>query len=383
VAESVDKKRAIVAGAGIGGLAAGIALRRAGFEVTVLERSSPPREIGSGIVIQPNGVRALEAIGVRAPPSSGLPGIELRTSSGRHLSETPIGLYRARYGSELMVVPRSDLHSLLMETLGRDRVTAAAEVTGYEIGAGQVTLRLRDGRRLEADLLIGADGLRSAVRAQMLGDGEPRYLGCTAWRATTDLAGSGLRGGQGLNWWGPGGEFGVLPMERAVYWFATANEPPGGDDPTDGERIQALLDRFGGWEAPIAAVIASTRPKAILRNDLYDRPPARRWLDGPVALLGDAAHPMAPNAAQGACQALEDAAALGAALGEGQAIESGLVAYERRRLTRANELVRISRQISAAVQTESRLLRSIRNLAARLTPERLLLGQLDRTLGGS
>jgi len=101
-----------------------------------------------------------------------------------------------------------------------------------------------------------------------------------------------------------------------------------------------------------------------------------------VALLGDAAHPMAPNAAQGACQALEDAAALGAALGEGQAIESGLVAYERQRLNRANELVRISRQISAAVQTESRLLGSVRNLAARLAPERLIMGQMDRTLGG-
>jgi len=375
--------RAIVAGAGIGGLAAGIALRRIGFEVTVLERSPAPREVGSGIVIQPNGVRALEALGVPALAMSGLQGISLRTSGGRHLSETRIGSYRERYGSEVMVVARSDLHSLLIETLGRDRVTAAAEVTGYEIGTGQVTVKLRDGRRLEADLLIGADGLRSAVRAQMLEDGEPRYLGCTAWRATTDLAGSGLQGGQGLNWWGPGGEFGVLPMGRSVYWFATANAAPGGVDPPGAARIQALLDRFGGWEAPIADVIASTPPDAILRNDLYDRPPARRWLDGPVALLGDAAHPMAPNAAQGACQALEDAAALGAALAEGRPIGSGLAAYQRLRLNRANELVRLSRQISATVQTESRLLRNVRNLAARLMPERLLLSQMDRILRGS
>jgi 2-polyprenyl-6-methoxyphenol hydroxylase-like FAD-dependent oxidoreductase len=216
----------------------------------------------------------------------------------------------------------------------------------------------------------------------MLGDGEPRYLGCTAWRATTKLAGSGLQAGQGLNWWGPGGEFGVLPMGRTVYWFATANVARGGDDPPGG-RIQALLDRFSGWEAPIADMIASTQPDAILRNDIYDRRPARRWLDGPVALLGDAAHPMAPNAAQGACQSLEDAAALGAALAEGRAIGSGLVAYEHRRLNRANEFVRISRQISAAVQTENRLLTSLRNLAARLMPERLLLSQMDRTLRGS
>jgi 2-polyprenyl-6-methoxyphenol hydroxylase-like FAD-dependent oxidoreductase len=375
--------RAIVAGSGIGGLAAGIALRRVGFEVTVLERSPTPREVGSGIVIQPNGVRALERLGVSTLPKSGLQELELRTSSGRHLSKTPIGRFHDRYGSGFVVVPRSDLHSLLMESLGRNRVTAGAEVTGYENGAGQVTVKLRDGWRLEADLVIGADGLRSAVRAQMLGDGEPRYLGCTAWRATTDLARSGLQGGEGLNWWGPGGEFGVLPMGRTVYWFATANTARGGDDPPGGGRIQALLDRFGGWEVPIADVIESTPPDAILRNDLFDRPPAPRWIDGSVALLGDAAHPMAPNAAQGACQALEDAAALGAALADGRAIGSGLLAYERRRLNRANEMVRISRQISAAVQTENRLLRSVRNLAARLTPERLILSQMDRTLGGS
>ena len=177
--------RAIVAGAGIGGLAAGIALRRIGFEVSVLERSPEPREVGSGIVIQPNGARALEALGVHALPTGGLQGLTLRTSRGRHLSDTPIGLFPERYGSGFIVVPRSDLHSLLMKTLGRDRVTFAAEITGYGYDTGQVTVQLRDGKRLEADLLIGADGLRSAVRAQMLGDGEPHYLGCTAWRATT------------------------------------------------------------------------------------------------------------------------------------------------------------------------------------------------------
>jgi 2-polyprenyl-6-methoxyphenol hydroxylase-like FAD-dependent oxidoreductase len=372
---------AAASGLGTGGLAAGIALMRAGFEVSILERSPAPREIGSGILIQPNGIRALEAIGVPALPGNGLGGIERRTWRGRHLSQTPFGRYRERYGWEVRVVARSDLHSLLIDALGRDRVSAGAEVSGYEVGAGKVTVRLRDGRTLEADLLIGADGLRSAVRAQMLADGEPSYLGCTAWRATTKPS-AALSVGQGFNWWGPGGEFGVLPMADSFYWFATANAARGGDDPP-GRRIESLLDRFGGWEAPIADLISSTEPDAILRNDIFDRPTTRRWLDGPVALLGDAAHPMTPKAGQGACQALEDAAALGASLAEERAIESGLAAYQRKRLVRAKELVRISRQVSAAGQTESRLLAGIRNLAARLTPERLILSQLDRTLGGS
>ena len=190
-----------MAGAGIGGLAAGIALQRVGFEVTVLERSSTPREVGSGILIQPNGVRALEALGIRALPGSTLQGIELRTFSGRHLSDTPIGRFRERYGTELKVVPRSDLHSLLLETLGRDRVTAAAEVTGYEIGAGLVTVKVRDSTSLVADLLIGADGLRSAVRAQMLAwttaalpQALPRPWKRPLWPAVARTFGKGLAG---------------------------------------------------------------------------------------------------------------------------------------------------------------------------------------------
>jgi len=378
----VSAKRAVIAGGGIGGLAAGIALQRIGFEVTVLERSPELREVGSGIVIQPNGARALAAIGVPALPVSGLTRLTLRTWRGGHLAETPIGLFQERYGSGFIVVPRSEVHALLMETLGRDRVKAAAEVIGYAAGPAGIAVKLRDGSRLEADLLVGADGLRSAVRAQMLADGEPHYLGCTAWRATTELAGSGLEDGQGFNWWGPGGEFGALPMGRTVYWFGTANGPQGQSDPPGEERINTLLERFGGWQEPIARLIASTRPDAILRNDIFDRPPARRWTDGPVALLGDAAHPMAPNAAQGACQALEDAAALGLALKDQPDVGAGLQEYERRRLRRANEFVRLSRQTSAAVQTESPLLSGVRNTVLRLMPQRLLLSQMDRALSG-
>ena len=372
----------MVAGAGIGGLAAGVALRRCGYEVTVLERASAPRELGAAIVIQPNGGRALAALGVPAPAGAGLDDLTLRSWRGRHLNHTPVARFRERYGFELSVILRSALHSGLQEALGPERVTAGAEVSGFEQTTGGVITLLADGRRLEADLLIGADGLRSAVRAQLLGDGAPRYLGCTAWRALTGLPGTGIESGGGLNWWGPGGEFGALPVGPQVYWFATANAPAGQDVPVGG-RIDDLLHRFGSWAEPIPALISSTEPGAILRNDIYDRAPARVWTRGRVALLGDAAHPMAPNAGQGACQALEDAAALGTALAGSHDIDAGLGEYERRRLPHANQVVRLSRQTSAAVQSENRLLIAARDLAARLLPERIVLRQMDRLLSGS
>ena len=371
----------MVAGAGIGGLAAGIALRRCGYEVTVLERASAARELGAAVVIQPNGSRALAALDVPAPVGAGLDHLTLRSWRGRHLNDTPVARFRERYGFDLRVLLRADLHSVLQAALGPERVTAGAEVSGFEQSSAGVITLLADGRRLEADLLIGADGLRSAVRAQLLGDGAPRYLGCTAWRALTDRAGTGIASDRGLNWWGPGGEFGALPVGPQVYWFATANASAGQDVPVGG-RIDDLLHRFGSWAKPIPALIASTEPGAILRNDIYDRAPARVWTQGRVALLGDAAHPMAPNVGQGACQALEDAAALGSALGRGLDIESGLREYQRRRLPRSNQVVRLSRQTSAAVQSENRLLMAGRDLFARLMPERIVLGQMDRLLSG-
>ena len=375
-------KRVLVAGGGIGGLAAGIALQRAGFEVNILERAARAREVGSGILIQPNGARALEALGVPLIAAGGLTRLTLRTWRGRHLNEVPFSLFRERHGFGVEVVPRSSLHSQLLETLGRDRVTSGAEVGGFAEADGRVTVALRDGRKIEADLLIGADGLRSAVRAQLLGDSEPNYLGCTAWRGMTDISGTGLESGQGLSWWGPGGEFGALPMQDLVYWFATANAAPGEAIPP-GRRLKDLLDRFGNWQAPIPELMTRTEPAAILRNDVYDRPPVRSWTKGRVTLLGDAAHPMAPNAAQGACQALEDAVALGTALTHEPDLEAGLLRYQHLRLRRANEFVRLSRRTSAAIQSENRFLSAARNLGARLMPAGLMLRQLDRTLSGT
>ena len=157
-------KRVLVAGGGIGGLAAGIALQRAGFEVNILERAARAGEVGSGILIQPNGARALKTLGVPIIAAGGLTHLTLRTWRGRHLNEVPFSLFRERHGFGVEVVARSKLHSQLLETLGTDRVTVGADVDRFAEADGRVTVALRDGRKIEADLLIGADGLRSAVR---------------------------------------------------------------------------------------------------------------------------------------------------------------------------------------------------------------------------
>lgn len=372
--------RALVVGAGIGGLASALALRRAGFEVTVAERAPEVREVGAGIAIWPNGGRALAALGVEVPGRE-LSGLTIRSFRNRALIQTPVSRFRERYGGGLRIVHRADLQSVLLEALGAGAVRLRSEAISYEQREDGVTLALAGGPALECDLLVGADGLRSAVRGRMLDDGPPRYLACTAWRAITDRAPAGLEPGQGLNWWGRGAEFGILPMDGGrFYWFGTANAPEGEADAQDGRRAD-VQRRFAGWPSPVRQAIDSTAADAILRNDIYDRPPARAWTSGRVALVGDAAHPMAPNAGQGACQALEDAVALGECLDPAGDIAAGLIEYQRRRLGRANRVVRQSRLSSRAVQSSSRLVCATRDAGARLLPSALMLRQLDAVAG--
>jgi len=371
--------KALIAGGGIGGLAAGIALRQAGLEVQVFERSRELREIGAGLMIWPNGTRALQALGVEARALT-VQQIDLRHWRGRHLMTIPAGTISERYGSDVAFVHRADLQAALARTFGRDGLYLGADVCAFTEDGSRVQANLRDGTAATGDLLLGADGLRSVVRRQLLGDGEPAYLGSTIWRGIVGSEGIGLPRGHGINWVGRGSEFLAFYLnDDRIYWACVTKEPQA-DGPGPGGNKEDVLECFGDWAEPVPALIAATDGGTILRNDMYDRPPARRWSRGHVTLVGDAAHPMTPNQGQGACQALEDAVALGECLKRSFDLTEAFDLYERRRLRRANRVVTMSRQASRAVQIENRLLCVVRDGLASLLPRRLLLKMLDATL---
>jgi 2-polyprenyl-6-methoxyphenol hydroxylase-like FAD-dependent oxidoreductase len=268
---------------------------------------------------------------------------------------------------------RAELQSTLLQVLGREVVHFSSEVAGLEQDGSQVTVRLASGEQRQSDLLVGADGLRSAVRRSVLGDGQPRYSGATCWRAVTPFA--GLEAGA-FNWVGPGSECGIFPLSGGrVYWFAVDNRPERGSDGPGGRKADVVA-AFAGWPAPIGPVIEATDEKDILRNDLYDRDPIRTWSRGRVTLVGDAAHPMLPNAAQGACSALQDAAALGRALAA-NALATGLEAYEANRARRANALIVQARQTARLVQSTNPVVTAFRDFVASHVPSGLLFRQLD------
>ncbi len=358
-------RKALIIGGGIGGLAAAVGLTNIGVEVELFERAEELGEVGAGLSLWANAIRALEAIGsgdVVAPISiTGQTG-GIRSVDGALLARFTDGMGP---GQALTVaVHRAELHSGLLRLLDPARLhRGKAFVSFTQDGAG-VTAHFADGTSAHGDLLIGADGIRSRVRAQLHGDTPPVYAGYTAWRAVVPFDQARLLPGET---WGRGTRFGQVPLsDGRVYWFATANTPAGGRSP-DGERAE-LLRHFGDWHAPIPELIAATPEATILRHDIYDRPPLRRWGEGLVTLLGDAAHPMTPNLGQGACQALEDAAVLARCLAETSDMAEALRRYEGLRTARTASIVQRSRQLGAMGQWANPLAVALRNWLLRQLP---------------
>lgn len=373
--------RAIVVGAGIGGLTAAISLRRVGVEAVVFEKAPELREIGAGISVWTNAMRALEKIGladaVRAAGRQEIGGT-IRSWNGKRIAEIPADALEKRFGLNV-VLTRPKLQETLLAALPDGAVRLDAECVGFRQEGSGVTALFSGGREERGDLLVGADGLHSVVRERLFGDGRPRYAGFTAWRGLADL-GNG-RESDGFEAWGRGNIFGLVSLGRGrFYWYATKNAPEGQDDAPEGRKAE-LMRRFGGWHEPIPTVIGATEEAAILRNDVYDREPLKRWGRGRVTLLGDAAHPMTPNLGQGACQAIEDAVVLAECVSGEASVAGALRCYEERRAGRVAGIVRRSRLLGRAGQLENPLLCALRDAVAGAMPLRLQLRQLDPILG--
>jgi 2-polyprenyl-6-methoxyphenol hydroxylase-like FAD-dependent oxidoreductase len=376
-------RRVLIAGAGIGGLTAAIALRRAGAEVRVFERASDLAPVGAGLTLWANAITALREIGLGDMLASiGKPLMRSRILSwrGDTLAETPVETLARRFGTPLVAVHRADLQDALLAALGPGVTRTDAECTGFQQDGGQVRARLASGEEVAGDLLIGADGLRSTIRAQLLGATPPRYAGYTAWRGIARMTLPLWDEAMAAESWGAGRRFGLVPLsDGRMYWFATLNAPEGaGDRP--GGRKRELLDLFGACHDPVPAVIAATDEAAILRNDIYDRPPLAAWSRGRVTLLGDAAHPTTPNMGQGACQAIEDAVALAERLRADASLAAALQGYEAQRLRRANSVVRQSRRLGQIAQWQTPWAARARDALFTMLPDSLLFRPLEAVL---
>lgn len=376
--DAVADDQLVIAGAGIAGLALAAGLRHAGarWSCLLLEERPALGSTGGAITLWPAALAALDRIGVgREVRGLGhaVGAGSVRTRTGRTLRTLDAGRTAAALGEPLLAVRRGELVEALHHAAGAAVIRYDDPVLGFERIPGGVRVRTGTGA-VEAAALVGADGYRSRVARTLHPGLTESYAGFPAWRGLARAEGL-----EAVQLWGGRQELGVVPLGRGeVYWFATVREPAGGvlaPDPAD--ELAHLRAAFAGWPDPVQRVLDATDPATLSRNDVMDRASLRTWRDGPVVVIGDAAHPMRPHLGQGGCQALLDAATLAELLSGPADPDAAFAAFEARRRRTAGRVVRASRAASRAVDAPT----VVHRLSA-LVPGRVLLRALA-TVGGS
>ncbi|MFE9257696.1 FAD-dependent monooxygenase [Streptomyces sp. NPDC006879] len=380
------QRHAVVAGAGIGGLTAAVALHRQGWRVTVCERAPRLSAHGAGIILAPNALRALDAIGLGAADWAGdasPAALGLRRPSGTWLSRADAAALTARYGRPPLAVYRPTLTAALARALpdGALRHNARVLSVTEPPAARQPTVVHTTAGDLKADVVLAADGIHSVLRRQCF-PSHPglRHSGETAWRAVVD--GTGLPPYPAAETWGRGERFGVVPLaDGRIYVYATALAPAG-YRPADARR--ELRRRFAAWHQPIPQLlerIDALEPASVLQHDLYDLAlPLNRFHRRHVALLGDAAHAMTPNLGQGGCLAMEDAVELAHLLASEHDVLTALSDYTRARRARVNAILLRARRAGRVAAVTNPVAASARDLLLRTTPGVVVRRALDALL---
>jgi 2-polyprenyl-6-methoxyphenol hydroxylase-like FAD-dependent oxidoreductase len=353
----------LIVGGGIAGLAAAISLRHHGIDFQLFERVEDVQRVqaGSGLRLGYNVGRAFSHLGIlegAEKVSSPLRGVLFETDEGKHLGTTTHVEGETHLGTR-----RPQLHEFLLGAADQDRLNTGSEFVRFEQDDDGVTAHFADGSTARGEILIGADGLKSTVREQIHGESELRYAGYCARRGVLETdAEARMR-----VILGPGKRFAYFPVGgNWVYWSASTNEEEGLKEPPEVMK-EAVLERFEGWPEPVEEFVRGTDDANTFHADTYDRDPLRRWGEGRVTLLGDAAHPMTWDQGQGAGQGIEGALFLAKRLAEGGDEQvATLRAWEKERIPRARRFVMGSRRMGKLCQSESPVVRLFRNRALKV-----------------
>jgi 2-polyprenyl-6-methoxyphenol hydroxylase-like FAD-dependent oxidoreductase len=374
-----------VLGAGIGGLAAAIALRAAGHDATVFEAAPRLAPVGAGIGLAANAVMALRALGVAErvlAAGNELLHVSIQSAAGSAILETDMRALAADgAGVGTFTLHRAELHEALLSALPSGALALGRRAVRVEADASGARLHFEDGSQERADALVGADGIRSIARGSVLPGQAPVFSGVTCWRGVTRTSVAGVEPLRALEYWGRGSIFGIVPLKgERVYWYAALPAPEPEDARLRRFELADVAAAFAEFPAPVREVLGASREVPVFWADLFHLKPLRRFARGHVALLGDAAHAMLPYLGQGACQALEDAAVLRECVEAEPDLAVAFRAYERRRIQRAHSIQRASLAQARLAHLKSPLLRAGRDALLRRLPQRLLAKRARDTL---
>ncbi|HRI80274.1 MAG TPA: FAD-dependent monooxygenase [Cyclobacteriaceae bacterium] len=376
--------KGIIIGAGIGGLTTAIALQKAGIDFEIMEAAPELKPVGAGIVMASNAMQVFKRLGIEQDIISA--GQEVAEAYGTDEAFNVISGLRVKqvvvpiYGMGSYALHRGRLQQVLLSKLQGKTVQLNRRLSSVKQEGEGVFATFEDQITAEADFIIGADGIKSAVRKSLMGEIPYRYTGQTCWRGMADFSLPQAQRNISYEMWGRerGLRFGYVPTaDNEVYYFTTYFTPANGRD-EPGKVKQTLLklySRFGKWPAQL---IEATPEDKIIRSDISDFIPLKQWSKGQIALMGDAAHATTPNLGQGGCQAVEDAFVIAQCLKEEKSVENAFQRYQAIRYEKAKYVVDTSWRFSELTNIKNPILQKLRNILLKSLPERMALSALKK-----
>lgn len=363
-----------IVGGGIGGLTTALALQQNGQKVTVYESAPEIRPVGAGIAMASNAMQVFDRLGIRGEIENAgckISKVVITDAKLNTLSTTGLTRFEEKYGVHNIAIHRADLQKILAEEIGFENIHLSKRLLKIEEKGG-FELTFDDNTLVNAEVVIGADGIKSTVRNQLFGTGAIRDTHQRCWRGVCEFDNSSKYDQEAYEAWGKGKRFGFVKISNSkLYWYAVVNS-------SLMKHTADIDELFSDFHPEMLKMISDTPRDKIIFSDLTDLQPLTQWQKGNVCLIGDAAHATTPNMGQGACQAVEDAYVLGKLFGQGRSVENVFAQYEKLRMEKAHFIVNTSWKMGKVAHYQNPVAVWLRNTLVKAIPGSVNEKQFDK-----